>query len=528
MKFFERLRRSAPAALTFAALAGIGIAGHRTGWKIPRLGSAAGVSKEAEDWCAEHRVPESKCIACNPALVGADPADWCREHGVPESRCTICHPEALTKGAAADWCSEHGVPESGCTICHPELALRSGPAPARDPAVAPEPGAPTAPDPRACNAHLLRVQFASPASIEKAGIRVEEVAERPIAAAVEASAQVEYEGIRFARIASRAGGTVRSAEKSLGDAVKRGEVLFHVDAPEAGRARLDLLGALAAVEAREAVLRRIEASAGSGFRTAAELEEARALLREARIRLLAAREALASLGLPVRLEDLRGLDEETLAARVSGLGLGDGDRGAGTSTANLLPVVSPLDGVVVAREAVPGEPVEIGKALFTVADVSRMWVTAGVSLEAAAQVSLGQQVLFLPDGGGETVRGEVIWVATAADPRTRTVRVRASVENRDGRLRAGAFGTARIVVREEAKAVAVPAEAVQWDGCCSVVFVRESGEVFRVRKVRAGARSGPWVEVLDGVLPGEVVATAGSQVLRSEILRAKLGAGCAD
>jgi cobalt-zinc-cadmium efflux system membrane fusion protein len=527
MKSYEWLRRWAPTALVFIALAAIGYAGHRTGWKIPRLGSAAVVSTKAEDWCATHRVPESKCIACSPALAGADPADWCREHGVPESRCTVCHPEALTKGAAEDWCAEHGVPESGCTICHPDLALRSGPAPARDPAVAPDPEAATSPDPRDCNAHLLRVQFASPASVAKAGIRVEEVAERPIAASVEASAQVEYDGTRLARVASRADGTVRSVERSLGDAVKGGEVLFHVDAPEAGKARLDLLGALGAIEAREAVLRRVEASAGSGLRTAAELEEARALLREARIRLLAAREALASLGLPVRLEDLRGLSEESLAARVSGLGLGQGDPGAGTSTANLLPVASPLDGVVVAREAVAGEPVEAGKPLFTVADVGLMWVTADVGLESASAVALGQEVLFRPDGGGDAVRGEVIWVATAADPRTRTVRVRASVENPDGRLRAGAFGTARIVVRE-AKAVAVPAEAVQWDGCCSVVFVRESDEAFRVRKVRAGARSGPWIEVMAGVLPGEVVATAGSQVLRSEILRAKLGAGCAD
>ena len=109
--------------------------------------------------------------------------------------------------------------------------------------------------------------------------------------------------------------------------------------------------------------------------------------------------------------------------------------------------------------------------------------------------------------------------------KTRTVRARAEVENAEGRLRAHAFGRARIVTREAPTAVAVPDEAIQWEGCCHVVFVRLTDEIFQTRKVRLGAKNGAFTEILVGVLPGEVVATKGSEILRAELLRANFGDG---
>src|SRR5581483_1792155 len=111
--------------------------------------------------------------------------------------------------------------------------------------------------------------------------------------------------------------------------------------------------------------------------------------------------------------------------------------------------------------------VEPGSALFTVTDTSRLWVTASVKVEDADLVALGQRVSFVPDGGTrDAVAAVVSWVSTEVDEPTRTVRVRAEVENPDGRLRARTFGRARIVTREEPDAIAVPNEAIQWEGCC--------------------------------------------------------------
>jgi cobalt-zinc-cadmium efflux system membrane fusion protein len=122
----------------------------------------------------------------------------------------------------------------------------------------------------------------------------------------------------------------------------------------------------------------------------------------------------------------------------------------------------------------------------------------------------------------------VTWISTSVDEMTRTVKVRADVENPKGKLRAHSFGRAEVVLRTSADAVAVPNEAVQWEGCCYVVFVRLTDEIFQTRKVRLGAKDAAYTEILVGVLPGEVVATTGSHVLKSEILKSNLGAGCCD
>jgi multidrug efflux pump subunit AcrA (membrane-fusion protein) len=126
------------------------------------------------------------------------------------------------------------------------------------------------------------------------------------------------------------------------------------------------------------------------------------------------------------------------------------------------------------------------------------------------------------------------WISTAADKQTRMIRVRAELPNSDGRLRDESFGSGRIILREEPEAIAVPNESVHWEGCCFVVFVRdkhyfdspESPKVFHVRSVRIGAKSEKFTEIIAGVLPGEVIASKGSDVLTAQLLKNNLGEGC--
>jgi cobalt-zinc-cadmium efflux system membrane fusion protein len=138
-------------------------------------------------------------------------------------------------------------------------------------------------------------------------------------------------------------------------------------------------------------------------------------------------------------------------------------------------------------------------------------------------------VTFRPDGDpDQAVSGKVSWISTAVDEQTRTVKVRADVENTDGRLLANTFGKGYVTIRESATAVAVPSEAIQWEGCCHIAFVRLTDDIFQTRKVKLGSKVNGFTEVLIGLLPGEVVATEGSYVLKSEILKSALGAGCTD
>ncbi len=524
-----------PTLLVLTSIAAVGYWGHHTGWKAPKLAHLLGSdsSAENEDWCIEHNVPDSRCIACHPELAGESSADWCKEHGVPESKCTVCHPEILTTGVAGDWCKEHGLPESGCTICHPEIA-RKGELPAEEDDVVVSNGSPlvgstsaatsaAGRDPSTCQKHALKVQFASVAAMQKCGVRLGQVIERKMSDSVSVNAQADYDRTRFAAVASRVPGTAWSVERELGDAVAAGDVLALIESAEIGRAKADLLQAQTSVEVTARSLDRARASSEAGFRPEAERLEAEGLAREAHLRLFNTRQALGNLGLIVPTEDVSETTVVTLGLPESALAALHGS----VTSANLMALTAPFAGVVVGREIVRGDVIETSRTLFEVADTSTMWVTMHVPTSEAQRVALGADFVFQLDAArDEPVLGSIAWISTSIDEMTRTVEMRASVANPDGALRAHSFGRARIVVRQSTTVIAVPTAAIQWEGCCYVVFVRISDDIFQTRKVRLGVKDAAYTEILAGVLPGEVVATTGSHVLKSEILKSNLGAGC--
>lgn len=511
-----------PNALILTALVGLGWWGHHNGWKLPKFSELSGEAAGEQD-------------------------DWCKEHGVPESICVECKPEKYPRYKSPGWCEEHGVHE--CPLEHPEIAQLASP-PTITPAMrdrakrALDFAARQENDPR-CKLHLRRIQFASEAAVAKAGVEVAPAWERPVTESISANAEVGYDQARVARVSSPVAGVVRRVEKAIGDRVKPGELLAVLDAAEVGKAKSEFLQALAQTQARDKAVAVMRPAFNRGSVAEASLRDAEALAQEARIRLAAAEQALANLGLAVRAADHKGLSAEESARRVRPAGFSEGEVKAhrlDTSTANLFPVRAPQEGVVVAREreAVAGTVVEANKTLFVVADTRRMWLTLAVRQEDAARLvprdpsgkgRPGQAVRFRAGGVGE-VAGELDWVSTSVDERTRTVQARAELDNARGLLRAGTFGSARVILREEKQAVTVPSEALQWDGNCNVVFVRDKDyqregapKVFHVRSVRPGAKEGPFTEVVAGLLPGELVATRGSGVLRSELLKGNLGEG---
>ncbi len=559
-RFRRSIQKNSPTLLVILAIAGVGYWGHHNGWRAPKFASLFGATegREPEDWCLEHNVPETRCIKCHPELAGEAPQDWCKEHGVPESRCTICHPEILTKGVAGDWCREHGVPESNCTICHPEIAVKGEPpksetdvtvvktdgdeskpmpptSKAADACCAKDTGKTDIPlavtvgkpakDPATCQTHALRVQFASGESVRKAGVKLGSVIERPMEQMISANAETQYDRTRFAEVAARVPGVVWRVDKELGQLVHKGDVLALVDSVEVGRVKAELLTASAQRDLRTKTVRRINELLPQKISTEVELQEAQASLREAEIRVFNTRQALINLGLTAP-PDGDGIPKEE---ELQLLGLPELVRAsldAGAPSANLVPLVAPMDGTVIQRDAVDGKVIEASKPVFAIADTRRMWLMIDVPQSQIGRVAIGQLVRFQPERSDETVHGTIAWMSTAVDEQTRTIKVRADIDNSDGRLLAASFGRAQITVRESPNAIAVPNEAIQWEGCCHIVFVRLTDDIFQTRKVRLGSRDSKYTEVLAGLLPGEVVATTGSHVLKSEILKSNLGAGC--
>lgn len=504
---FDSAVRAIPTILVLAGAGAVGWWGHHHQWKLPKFSELGGVVKETDDWCPEHNVPQSMCVECNDTL--------------------------RPKGVARGWCKTHGLPE--CVLCNPELAQLT-----QTPVVTPldldrakralsftERSENTA----NCQKHLRRIQYASDADVKKAGVKTELVWTAPAVEFVAAPGEIGYDQTRVAHLSSRSPGSVWKVYKHLGDQVKAGDLLALVDAAEVGKAKAELLQAVSSLRAREQT---VAASTG-GVVAATKLKEAEAAVGEAEIRVAAGCQALSNLGLRTDEAEVKPLTADQLRARLHLLGVPPQAVGPDSSNAptTLLPLVAPIDGRVMSRDVVAGEVVDTTRLLFEVVDARSLWLTLDLKAEDAGRVRVGHAIRFRPDGGGEELMGKLSWRSSQADPKTRTVKVRADLADPDGKLVANTFGSGRVILREEEKAVAVPNAAVQWDGCCHVVFVRDKDyltseyKLFHVRKVRVGVRCETTTEIIAGVLPGELVVTKGSGLMLNELLRSELGEGCA-
>ncbi|MBX9583527.1 MAG: efflux RND transporter periplasmic adaptor subunit [Gemmataceae bacterium] len=373
----------------------------------------------------------------------------------------------------------------------------------------------------------VRVEFASARAVEAAGIDITPVWRAALTEQAAAAGEVTFDQARVARVPARAGGVTRRVFKAAGDSVRAGDVLALIDAAAVGKAKAEFQQALVQARLRERT--RDDLAGAKAAASPAAVREAEAAVKEAAVRVLAAAQALANLGLPVNADDYRDAPPAEAAKRLRHLGAEDATEGLAPAdaTTNLLPVRSPLAGVVLSADVVAGETAEAGKALFVVVDPSRVWVTLHVGAEDARRAAAGQKAFFRPDGGTREYPATVVWVGTAADEATRTVPVRAEADNAAGALRASTLGRGRVVFREEPKAIVIPHEAVHPFCGRAVVFVRDPDylkadgpKAFHARSVTTGGRDDRHTEVLAGLSPGEIVATKGSGVLLAELTHA--------
>lgn len=492
--------------------------------------------KSAGDWCKEHGLPETQCVQCHPEVKerwerlkpgdkgsgNAPPGDEphgafpvipdsstgaggeaCEAHGIPKSVCTRCNPalvESFKK--AGDWCAEHEVPESQCMKCNATLRERISTDFNQKYAAMPRSQRPPSP---ACTNDKATVRLVSADMARRTGLTFFEVARQPLTYSVTCNAEIAYDGNRFAQLSSRVPGVVRGVRVDLGAKVAQGNVLAVIDSPELAAAKSDLLQAMSSVALQTKSFERESALGKTGLSPLRDVQEIENRLTEARIAESLAAQKLRLLGLS---------EEEVAYLRET------------SDTSSLLSLTAPFDGEVVERTAVIGETVETSRMLFSVADTARMWAMLDLA-EPRVQLRVGMRVTLQLEGfEGDSFAGQIAWVSTKIDPRTRTLKARAEFVNPEGMLKANMFGQAHVQVRDNEQALVVPKEAVQWDGCCNMVFVKENDTTFEPRKVRLGLANEDLFEVRDGVREGERVVVAGSFLLKTEILKGEIGAGC--
>lgn len=476
--------------------------------------SGEGGTAPAAEFCAEHQIAEKDCPWCDPSLI--EKKGQCGGHGVPEALCTKCNP-ALIPGfkVERDWCAGHDVPESQCTICNHDLPAShesaEQPAPSW-PSVElvrmPEPPKNQLPPAVTCRTSTTKIQFRSPDIARAAGLAYVRVESRDVTETILCNAEITYDANRYAHLASRAPGVVREVSKDLGQAVTTGETLAIIDSADLSTAKAEYLQALAFVSLWEKNYAREKRLLESKVAAERDVLEAETRFAESRIALSRASQRLRNLDLSeAQLEEASKKQD----------------------TSSLLPLRAPFSGLVVERSAVVGAVVDTQKPLLSVADTSLMWAMLDIYESDVPKVRSGQSVVFEADGlPGERRGGRVTWVSSHVDRRTRTLKVRAEIANQDGLLRSGMFGKASITVRKNEAALVVPKESVQWEGCCNVVFVKRSEVSFEPRKVKLGYETDRFVVVEQGVSEGEVIVTTGSFLLKTEILKGSIGAGCCE
>ncbi len=477
-------------------------------------GDATADAPGAQHDCTRHKLPERSCPFCNPGVIVA--RGMCGEHEVPEALCWKCNPALVAAFRAEDdWCDEHLRPESLCPICTGTSRLALAEARVekarieRGPAPTPEEVAGTPRSQRLpadeCKTDQIKVVLASAETARKAGLALSVVQRRMLQETIPANVELGYDGSRYAQLSSRVAGVVQEVRADLGDRVKKGDVLAVVDSPELAAAKGEYLQAIASVALLATTVERERELLKSGIATERNVQEGDTRLAEARIAQARAEQRLRTLGLS---------DD---AIRMAAESNEPGSR---------LPLIAPFEGEIVERAAVVGETVDTAKGLFWIADTAQMWALLDIA-DAGAAVQVGRVVrVFIDALGEDPIEGTVSWVSTRIDGRTRTLKARALLANPDGRLRANLFGRAEIETGDGGAVLVVPKSAVQWDGCCNVVFVPENETTFSPRKLRLGRSHAGLIEVREGLREGERVVTTGSFLLKTEILKGEIGAGC--
>jgi cobalt-zinc-cadmium efflux system membrane fusion protein len=348
-------------------------------------------------------------------------------------------------------------------------------------------------------------------------VQTQAVAKTKVSTALPATGEVALNENAAVHISPRIAGIIESVSADIGARVKAGDTLLTLASVELGKALAEyernrtLSDLTGKVFARETKLR--EQKVGSEQ----DMIDAQMTFEQHRTDLKASEQTLHVLGLTEA--DLAELREPS--------------HGAG---AGRLPVRAPVAGTIIEKHAVAGEMAEAGKDLMLLSDLTTVWVWANVqsrdlarllAAEKRGSVAVEITVSAFPE---RQFTGVLDYVGATMDEKTRTVKVRATVENPDLELRPGMFCEAAIflVNGQAEEALAAPRAAVFADEGRFFVFKHWKDDFYVRQDVRKGREFFGMIEILDGLREGDVVVAAGGFLLKSDVLREKMGAGCAD
>ncbi len=445
-------------------------------------------------WCNEHGVYEDECYICHPELrpegdTIRDPNRlWCNVHSVYEDECYICRPGLKSKKSeeqsAGLYCKEHEVYESECGICHPELSnsLSIG--------------------------QGLKIRLESPESAVKAGIITNVLSRGETMPRFTVLSRVIYNQNRFAHITSLASGIFQKVLVDVGAFVSEDEVLVEIASPDVARIKAEYLTALTNKRLKKLVFEREEKLFNKKVASQHEYQRARAEYDIARNNTNTTHQQLLNFGLSE--DEIQDIEETQ------------------TSTSTL-PIRASFSGTIVERHAVVGEFVKPGNVIFSLVDLSTMWLELSIPENNLPFFKVGDKVeaSFNKEYGINKIQGFITWLASNIDEESRMLKGRAVVKNPDAFLKHGMFGEVQLLSQHYSKKINVPAKSVQRLDGKNFVFIKLSDDLFEARRVETGESDKENIEIFKGLSPLDELVVDGSFTLKSELLKSKFGEGCA-
>jgi len=336
------------------------------------------------------------------------------------------------------------------------------------------------------------------AQMAHGGVHWEPVATSTVASIATVPGQVIPNEDRTARLGATVRARVIAVQVRPGDRVSAGRVLVTLQSPEAGMAQSDVAKA------------RAQASYARSARERAE-------------RLLALK------AIPQQDYDRAIADDELASAELRRAQSVAEQIGAAASATGEIAIRSPLNGVVLARTAVPGAVVEAGAPLVVVTDPATLWLSVDAPENLASLFRVGAELRFtVPAYPADTFSAHIDAVGAGLDPSTRTLPIRGVIRNRGDRLKPEMLASVSAQGGDAISVPSVPEDAVQLLDGKSVVFVAHpdsiGGAHFVPRNVQLGSRSGGRIAITQGLAAGDLVVTRGALAIKAQIKKGAMPA----
>lgn len=346
-------------------------------------------------------------------------------------------------------------------------------------------------------------------------VKLMNVASTTVVSSIHVTGEIRLDDNATVHLSPRVAGVIHAVQVDLGARVKAGDPLFEIESAELGQALSDNSRnrTLAALSRRnyEREKSLFEQKIGSE----SEMIEAQMRLEEYETALTASAQKLRALGFA---------DTHLGGAETDGAGKPGG----------ILAVRAPIAGTIVEKHAVIGELVEPNRDVMLLSNLESVWVWGSVYDRDLATLlqRRGQgrspvevSVRAFP---GRVFHGAVDQVSATMDEATRTAKVRVTIDNKEGLLQPGMFCEVRILQGEPAATVTIPKAALLSDEGSDFVFRHFQDDLYVRQPVTKGRDFDGAVEIVQGLATGQVIVAEGAFLLKSDVLRSKMGAGCAD